>query len=132
MPLIIHSRDAINDTYELLKRYPEAYGVMHCYSGSKEMAEKFLKLGYYIGLGGPVTFKNARVPKEVATMVPLDKLVIETDSPYLAPVPHRGQTNESSYIKYVLAEIASLRQMDSLVLERQLDANTIKLFRLED
>lgn len=105
---------------------------MHCYSGSKEMAEKFLKLGYYIGLGGPVTFKNARVPKEVATMVPLDKLVIETDSPYLAPVPHRGQTNESSYIKYVLAEIASLRQMDSLVLERQLDANTIKLFRLED
>lgn len=132
LPLIIHSRDAINDTYELLKLYPEAYGVMHCYSGSKEMAEKFLKLGYYIGLGGPVTFKNARVPKEVATMVPLDKLVIETDSPYLAPVPHRGQTNESSYIKYVLAEIASLRQMDSLVLERQLDANTIKLFRLED
>ena len=78
LPLVIHSRDAISDTYNILKKYPKAYGVMHCYSGSKEMALEFLKLGFYISLGGPVTFKNARVPKEVAEVVPLDKLLIET------------------------------------------------------
>ncbi len=131
LPLIIHSRDAINDTYELLKKYPKCYGVMHCYSGSKEMALKFLDLGFYISLGGPVTFKNAKMPKEVASIVPLDKLLIETDSPYLAPMPNRGKRNEPSYVRYVLEEISKIKNIDVLELDKITENNTIKLFKLE-
>ena len=131
LPLIIHSRDAINDTYELLKKYPKCYGVMHCYSGSKEMALKFLDLGFYISLGGPVTFKNAKTPKEVASIIPLDKLLIETDSPYLAPMPNRGKRNEPSYVRYVLEEISKIKNVDILELDKITENNTIKLFKLE-
>lgn len=131
LPLIIHSREAIQDTYNILKEYPQAYGVMHCYSGSLEMALEFVKLGFYIGIGGPVTFKNAKEPKRVANNIPLEKLVIETDSPYLAPSPFRGKRNESSYVKYVLEEIASLRGMSVEELEKVCDENTNKLFRME-
>lgn len=131
LPLVIHSRDAISDTYNILKKYPKAYGVMHCYSGSKEMALEFLKLGFYISLGGPVTFKNARVPKEAAEVVPLDKLLIETDSPYLAPTPFRGKRNEPSYLPYILKEISEIKKIEIDKLEEQLENNTIKLFRLE-
>lgn len=131
LPLIVHSRDAINDTYELLKKYPKCYGVMHCYSGSKEMALKFLDLGFYISLGGPVTFKNAKMPKEVASIVPLDKLLIETDSPYLAPMPNRGKRNEPSYVRYVLEEISKIKNIDVLELDKITENNTIKLFKLE-
>ncbi len=132
LPLIIHSRDAINDTYNILSKYKEARGVMHCYSGSLEMALKFIALGFYISLGGPVTFKNARVPKEVAKGIPLDKLLIETDSPYLAPTPYRGKRNEPAYVKEVLKAISEIRNIDILELEKILENNTIKLFKLED
>ena len=103
---------------------------MHCYSGSLEMAYEFIKLGFYISLGGPVTFKNSKEPKEVAINIPLDRLLVETDSPYLAPTPFRGKRNESSYVKYTLEEIAKLRNMDISELDRITEENTMKLFNL--
>ena len=132
LPLVIHCRDAINDVYEVLKDYKgRVKFVMHCYSGSKEMALEFIKLGGYISLGGPVTFKNSKEPKEVAKLVPLDKLLIETDCPYLAPHPYRGKRNEPSYVRLVLSEIAKLREMDELELEHLLDNNSISFFNLD-
>lgn len=132
LPLVIHCRDAINDVYEILKEYKgKVRFVMHCFSGSKEMALEFVKLGGYISLGGPVTFKNSVAPKEVAVSVPLDRLLIETDCPYLAPHPYRGKRNEPSYVKLVLAEIARLREMDERELEIILDNNSIQFFNLK-
>ena len=103
---------------------------MHCYSGSVEMAREFVKLGGYISLGGPVTFKNAKAPKEVAVDVPLERLLIETDCPYLAPTPYRGKRNEPAYVRNVLNEIALLRGMDVTELENILDQNSINFFEL--
>lgn len=131
LSLIVHCRDAINDTFELLKKYANKVRfVMHCFSGSKEMALEFIKIGGMISLGGPVTFKNARIPKEVAEIVPLDKLLIETDSPYLAPMPYRGKRNESSYVNYVLKEIAQIKNIDIKKLETILDSNSEKFFSI--
>lgn len=132
LPLIIHMRDATLDTYQILKEYDNIFGVMHCYSGSLEMANEFIKLGFYISLGGPVTYKNARDVKRVAENIALDRLLIETDCPYLPPVPFRGERNESSYVKYVLKEISNLRCIDIAELEKIIDNNAIKLFRLEE
>ncbi len=132
LPLIIHMRDATLDTYQILKEYDNIYGVMHCYSGSLEMANEFIKLGFYISLGGPVTYKNAKDVKKVAECIDINKLLIETDCPYLPPVPFRGQRNESSYVKYVLKEISSIRKIDALKLEKIIDVNANNLFKLED
>lgn len=132
LPLIIHCRDAVADVYEILKEYKgKLRFVMHCYSGSSEMAVEFVKLGGMISLGGPVTFKNAKAPKEVAKTVPLDRLLIETDCPYLAPHPNRGKRNEPSYVRLVLNEIATLREIDVVELEEVLDQNSIKFFKLD-
>lgn len=132
LPIVIHSRDADNDTFEILKRYhKDIKFVMHCYSGSKELALEYLKLGAYISLGGPVTFKNAVKPKEVAKIVPADKLFIETDSPYMAPTPMRGKRNESAYVIYVLKEIANIKEMDEKELENIIDQNIINFFKLD-
>lgn len=132
LPLIIHCRDAVADVYEILKAYKgKLRFVMHCYSGSSEMAVEFVKLGGMISLGGPVTFKNAKAPKEVAKTVPLDRLLIETDCPYLAPHPNRGKRNEPSYVRLVLNEIATLREIDADELEEVLDQNSIKFFKLD-
>jgi TatD DNase family protein len=132
LPLVIHCRDAINDVYEILKEYiGKVRFVMHCFSGSKEMALEFVKLGGYISLGGPVTFKNAKTPKEVAVDVPIDRLMIETDCPYLAPVPYRGKRNEPAYVRNVLNEIALLRDIDVMELEKALDSNSISFFKLD-
>jgi len=131
LPLVIHCRDAINDVYQILKEYNgKVKFVMHCYSGSKEMALEFIKLGGYISLGGPVTFKNAKEPKEVAESVPLERLLIETDCPYLAPHPYRGKRNESSYVRLVLEEIARLRNIEVFELEKILDNNSNIFFKL--
>ncbi|MBD5390446.1 TatD family hydrolase [bacterium] len=133
LPIIIHMRDATQDTYEILKEYaPKVKGVMHCYSGSLEMAEEFIKLGFYISLGGPVTFKNAKESKRIASSIDINRLLVETDCPYLAPVPYRGTRNESSYVKYVIEEIAVLRNMTSIDVENITTSNAIKLFNLED
>ena len=116
----------------MLKKYAnKAKFVMHCYSGSLEMSREFLRLGGYISLGGPVTFKNAIVPKEVAKEVPLNRLLIETDCPYLAPTPYRGKRNESSYVRNVLKEISALRGMNEEELESILDQNSINFFKLD-
>ena len=112
LPISIHMRDATQDTYQILKEHPcHRAGIMHCYSSSYEMAVEFMKLGYYISLGGPVTFKNSVTPKEVAAKVPLDRLLTETDCPYMTPVPFRGKRNEPMYVTYTADTIAELRNI---------------------
>lgn len=129
MPVTIHTRDSINDTYEILKKSGN-YGVMHCYGGSVEYARKFIELGFYISLSGTVTFKNAVVPKEVAKEIDLEKLLIETDSPYLTPHPFRGKRNDPSFVRLVAKEIADLKEIDLRKVEDVTSANAIKLFNL--
>ncbi len=132
LPLIIHMRDATLDTYELLKKYKgKARGVMHCYSGSLEMANEFIKLGFYISLGGPVTFKNAKESKLIAKEIGLEHLLIETDCPYLAPTPYRGTRNESSYVRFVCEEIANLRGISIYDVDQKTSENANALFDLE-
>ena len=127
-PILVHSRDAMQDTFDIMKKYP-AKGVMHCYSGSREMAKEFMKLGYYLSLGGPVTYKNANEPKEVAKIIDDDKILIETDCPYLTPVPFRGKRNEPSYVIYTGKYISELRNVDEDVFKDQLVNNYDRLFR---
>lgn len=112
VPVVIHDREAHGDVMELVRRY-KPRGLMHCYSGSTEMLKEVIKLGLSISLGGTVTFKNARVPVEVAEAVPLDRLLLETDAPYLSPVPNRGKRNDSRNIAYTAQRIAELRGMDA-------------------
>lgn len=107
-PIIFHSRDAIGDTYNILKEY-KLKGSIHCYSGSVEMAREFIKLGYMIGVGGVVTYKNSRVLKEVVKDTDLSYILLETDAPYLCPEPYRGQKNDSSYIPEIAKLIADLK-----------------------
>jgi TatD DNase family protein len=130
LPIIIHMREATKDTYDILKDYKGLRGVMHCYSGSYEMAKEFIKLGFYISLGGPVTFKNAKEPKLIAKEIPLEKLLIETDCPFLAPTPYRGKRNESSYVKLVCEAIAELRGISFDSVEKATEENTKELFKL--
>lgn len=112
LPVVVHDRDAHQDTLDLLKQY-KPKGVVHAFSGSVEMMRDVLDLGMYIGLGGVVTFKNAKKPKKVAAEVPLDRLVLETDAPYMTPVPFRGKRNDSSMIAHTAECIAELRGMDA-------------------
>ena len=132
LPVIIHTREASKDTFDILKEAQDGSleGVMHCFSGSVEMAMEYIKMGFYISLAGPVTFKNARVSKEVAKAIPLDKLMIETDSPYLTPEPYRGKRNEPFYVRYVAGTIADLRGITFEELAKQTSENTKKLFRI--
>ncbi len=123
-------RDATKDTYDILKDYKGLKGVMHCYSGSYEMAKEFIKLGFYISLGGPVTFKNAKEPKLIAKEIPLERLLIETDCPFLAPTPFRGKRNESSYVKYVCEEIANIKGISPKEVDEITTKNAEKLFKI--
>lgn len=134
LPIIIHNRDADQDIVEILEAEgaDEVGGIMHCFGGSVEIADRCLKMNFYISLGGPVTFKNARRPKEVATHVPADKLLIETDCPYLAPHPNRGKRNEPAYVKLVAEEIAALRETTYEQLAQQTTENAKKLFKITD
>jgi TatD DNase family protein len=131
-PLVIHMRDASLETLELLRAHKKktTRGIMHCYSGSAEMVADFLKLGMFISLAGPVTFKNARVPKEVAAIVPLDRLLVETDSPWLAPTPYRGKENEPMLLHHIVSEIASIRHLSYEELSRITYENTCGLFQI--
>lgn len=131
-PISIHMRDASKKSYDILKMHPvQRGGVMHCYSGSVEMAREYIKLGFYISLAGPVTFKNAHIPKDVAREIPLEWLLIETDSPYLAPHPLRGKRNESSFVVETAKVIAELRGMPLEDLESSLEANYQRLVGTE-
>lgn len=132
-PIIVHMRDATNDTYQILKNYKnmDTLGVMHCYSSSKEAMQQFIDLNMYISLAGPVTFKNAITPKEVAEAINLDHLLIETDSPYLSPVPNRGKTNEPKNVLYVAKEIANIKGVSLEEVSRKTYYNTCKLFNID-
>ena len=134
LPIIIHSRDAAKDTYDIMKALhaEEIGGVVHCFSYSKEMARQFLDMGFYIGIGGVVTFKNAKTLKEVAAYTPLDRIVLETDCPYLAPVPFRGKRNCSAYISYVLDMIAELKGISREEAEQVTYENTRNMYRITD
>ncbi len=128
-PVIIHSRDAIQDTYDLLNRH-QVKGVMHCYSDSAEMAKRFLKLGFFISIAGPITWKNARQTLEVIRIVPLDRLLIETDCPYLTPAPMRGKRNEPSYVVYTGKKICEELGLEEETFKKQLNENYHRLFGL--
>ena len=108
LPVIIHDREAHRDCLEIVKRHPESFGVFHCYSGSAEMAREVLKMGWYIGFDGPVTYKNARKTIEVLEITPLDRILIETDSPYLSPIPMRGKRNDSRNLKFIVDKMAEV------------------------
>ena len=127
LPVIVHSRDAHEDTLNILRQY-KPKGVLHCFSGSVETAKEVLKLGMYIGLGGAVTFKNAKKPVEVAEFLPLDRLLLETDCPYMAPVPMRGKRNDSSYIPYIAEKIGEIKGIEAQTVIDNATENTKRLF----
>lgn len=131
LPVLIHSREAAADTMEVMKEYGKGLkGVIHCYSYSAEMAKEYVKMGYYIGVGGVVTFKNARKLKETVEEIPLTSIVLETDCPYLAPVPYRGKRNSSLYLPYVAEEIAALKQVSFEEVVSQTERNAKDLYGL--
>lgn len=129
MPVSVHDREAHADTMAMLQAY-RPRGVMHCFSGSVEMARELLKLDMYIGLGGVVTFKNSRHAVEVAAEIPLDRLLLETDAPYMAPVPHRGKRNDSSLIRLVAEKIAEVRDISPEKVLEITAENTRRLFKI--
>lgn len=128
IPVVIHSRDAIGETYEILKEY-KVRGVIHCFSGSLEMAQKFIDLGFLLGIGGVVTFKNSKL-YQVVEQIPLESIVLETDSPYLSPEPNRGKVNESSNIPIIAEKIASIKNISIEEVRNITTLNAIKLFDL--
>ncbi|HXZ49110.1 MAG TPA: TatD family hydrolase [Usitatibacter sp.] len=130
-PLVIHTRSAAQDTLRIMREEGagEAGGVMHCFTETREVAEEAMALGFHISFSGIVTFKNARALREVAASVPLERMLVETDSPFLAPVPHRGRTNEPAYVRYVAEEIARLRGIAIEEVARATTANFFRLFR---
>ena len=129
LPISIHDREAHKDTFDILKEYNKGSKiVMHCFSGSVEFAHECIKEGWYLALGGVVTFKNAIKMKEVAVEIPLEKLLLETDAPYLTPVPYRGQENQPAYTKFVAEEIAKLRGTTLEEIDKITTANTFEVF----
>ena len=130
LPMIVHSREAAADTLEEIQKAQDERlrGVIHCFSYSPEMAEEYLKMGYYIGVGGVVTFKNAKKLKEVVKMLPLDRILLETDCPYLAPEPNRGKRNSSLNLPYVAAAIGELKGVDADEVVRVTNQNAKKMY----
>ncbi len=130
-PLIIHTRSSAEDTVRILREEgaEQVGGVFHCFTESAEVAQQALDLGFYISMSGIVTFKNAVALKEVARTIPLDRLLVETDSPYLAPVPHRGKRNEPAYVRHVAEEVAKLREMPFAELAEATTRNFFELFK---
>lgn len=126
-PIIVHSRDAIQDTYDILKKF-NLLGSLHCYSGSLEMAREFIKLGYFIGVGGVVTYKNAKVIKNVIENIDMEYILLETDSPYLSPVPYRGDVNTPCNIPIIAREIANIKGVDVKMVENITSNNAKRLF----
>ena len=133
LPIIIHSRDAAKDTFDILTsdEYQDLSGVIHCYSYSVEMAKEYLKRNYYLGIGGVVTFNNAKTLKQVVEYAPLESLVLETDCPYLSPVPNRGKRNSSLNLPYIAAQIAELKQVSEETVIRVTRENARRLYRLD-
>lgn len=129
LPVIIHSRDAAEDTLKIMKEHAQGLrGVIHCFSYSKELAEEYVKMGFHIGIGGVVTFKNGKKLKEVAEVVPLERILLETDCPYLAPEPYRGKRNSSIYIPYIAQAIADIKGITYEEVVAQTEQNGKSLF----
>lgn len=131
LPVVIHDRDAHKDTLEIIKEFPEVKGVVHCFSGSVEFAKECIKEGYYIGFTGVVTFKNAKKILEVAKEIPVDRILVETDAPYMAPVPNRGKRNMSHYIKSIIEKIAEIREIEPKELNIIVNKNFSDLMGIE-
>ena len=133
LPIIIHSREAARDTADLLSSLHagDCGGVIHCFSYTKEMAREFLNMGFYIGVGGVVTFKNARKLKEAVSYIPMDRIVLETDCPYLAPNPYRGKRNSSFYLPYIAEEIAKIKDISYEEVLAYTMANAKKIYRIK-
>ncbi len=134
LPLVIHSRDAANDTWEMLKsaKADQLGAIIHCFSYGVEQARQYLNMGFYLGIGGVLTFNNARKLKEVVAYAPLEQLVLETDCPYLAPVPYRGKRNDSTYLTYVAKEIANLKQIDYDTVVKVTAENAKRFYRVKE
>lgn len=131
LPIIVHAREASEETFNLIKEADlDKKGVIHCFSSSLEMAKRYIDMGYYIGIGGVVTFKNSKTLKEIASTIPLSSILIETDCPYMAPTPHRGKRNDSSLLVYVAEEIASLRGITKEEVIEETQKNAKRLFNL--
>jgi TatD DNase family protein len=131
LPVIIHDRDAHQDTLDIIKKFPEVKGEIHCFSGSVEFARECLKLGYYIGFTGVVTFKNAKKVIEVVKQVPLDRMLVETDCPYMAPVPFRGKRNRSEYVAHIINKIAEIKGISSEEVSCRTISNMKKLLNID-
>ena len=130
LPVVVHEREAHADGMELIRQFPRVTGVFHCYSGSLEQAKELVRRGWYIGFTGVVTFKNARKAVEVAQWMPLDRILIETDCPYMSPEPYRGRRNDSRRVPLVAQKIAELRGVDPELVEQATTENANRLFRI--
>ena len=130
LPVIIHDREAHADTLSIVREFPGVTGVFHCFSGSPEMARELLQMGWYLGFDGPVTYKNARRAPEVAAVTPPERMLIETDSPYMTPVPYRGKRNDSGYVYLVAEKLAAWKGLAPEELARITTENGKRLFRI--
>ena len=131
LPIVVHSRDACKDTLDIIKSYAKGLtGIIHCFSYEKEVALEYVDMGYCIGVGGVVTFKNGRKLKEVVKAIPIENIVAETDAPWLTPMPYRGKRNESDYIKYVIEEIAKIKNIDIETTAEVLYNNALEVYGL--
>ena len=131
LPVIVHDREAHGDCLEIVMNYPEARGVFHCFSGSAEMAKELIQRGWYLGFDGPVTYKSNKKAAEVLAVTPLERILVETDSPYMAPEPCRGKRNDSSLLVYVLEKIAALKGVSAEEMTRITQENGCRLFGIE-
>lgn len=131
LPVIIHSREASEETYDIIMASGVKEGVIHCFSGSLELAREYVKRGFYIGVGGSLTFKNAKKTVRVVEGIDLNHILIETDCPYLTPVPHRGERNDSSYLQFVIAKIAEIKGVSVEEVARISSENAKRLFRIK-
>lgn len=131
LPVVIHDRDAHGDTLEIMKEFPNVKGIVHCFSGSVEFAVECIKLGYYIGIGGVVTFKNAKKIVEVVKQIPLESILVETDAPYMAPTPNRGKRNKSDYIAYIIEQIAQIKNLNPKEVNLAVNGNFKRLIGKE-
>lgn len=131
LPVIVHDREAHGDILEIVKEFPGVRGVFHCFSGSPEMAEELLKRGWYLGFDGPVTYKNARRAPEVVAVTPLDRIVVETDAPYMSPVPNRGRRNDSRNLPYIVEKLAEWKGISPEEMAAHTWNNGLRLFGLE-
>ncbi|KUJ31479.1 hydrolase TatD [Christensenella hongkongensis] len=131
LPIVVHSREATADTLEILRKFPQVRGELHCFSGSAETARELVKMGFYIAFGGALTFKNARKTLEAAQAVPMERLLIETDCPYMTPVPFRGKRNEPAYVRYVAQRLAEVKNVDEAEIARVTMKNAKRFFDIE-